>query len=136
MEPWSDTTFIPRSPETIAPDLSRLPEFREIGERLYQPRLTLVLSPGKLRGISVSKEGEPPKEESPYQALANEAHSLVAETLGLPEQIGSPVEVIVAHYADSDISVEFDCQPKKRILDSPGSARIGSQKTRTSSKYQ
>lgn len=114
MEAWSDTTFISRPSEPAEPVSStQLEQFKEIGKYLDQPRMKLVLSPNKRRGISSSgKEGEPPREDDPYREVEKGISKLIAESLGLPERTEIQTELEYAHQADTDISVEVDFQLK------------------------
>ena len=104
--------FIVRSQQTEEPDLSELQiERAEIGKSITEPQVLLVLSPEMLDRASTPLEGEPGKEPEQYQAVAREIYRLITDTLGIPEQIPGQAQVLEAEYADSDISIEFDCQP-------------------------
>jgi len=117
MEAWRDTTFVIRSPDVSEPIPPKLSEpLEKIGRRIEQPRVCLALSPNMVSGTSFSKELEPPRESEPYKGIVREISALIVETFGLPEQTQVQTEVLSACYADSDISVEFDCQPEEGYL--------------------
>lgn len=123
MEAWKNTTFTIRSPETFEPTPLKLSELvQEIGKHIKQPRIRLILSPNVISETSSPKEVEAPRKSEPYNGVAGEISALFAETFGLPEQTRAQTEVLLACYADSDISVEFDCQPEEDYL-IPGELR-------------
>lgn len=41
---------------------------------------------------------------------------MLAETLGLPEENGGQIELLVAEDCDTRFSVEFDCQPREGFI--------------------
>lgn len=118
MEAWANTTFILRENAfvEVAPP-EKLELLKEIGKSINSPKVKLVLSPKKQVGISApTKEGEPPKEEDPYQEVAKEISAVIAESLGLPEELKVKFEVEHTLIADADVSVEFDCNSEKGLI--------------------
>lgn len=108
IEVWRDTTFVLRE-EEIAKPVSPVSEkiLREIGSHLLNPRIRLVLSPQKQEGVSSSKELSPSPENGSYQEVALKLSNRMKEILGLKEVT---TEVKFADFADTDVSVEFDCE--------------------------
>lgn len=109
MEPWVDTTFIIRSDskeavQSILPVkfLDRTPE--EVGE----VRIKFALSPEKMKGVSVSTEGEPSLENQSFDKVGQETSNLIREILNLPEGNSMQIGVLPTHLAQTDISVEVD----------------------------
>lgn len=115
IEAWRDTTFALRKGETPEP-ASPIPEkaLREIGSCLDRPRIKIVLSPQKREGGSFSKE-QNLSSEIEYQGIVSEISKRMTEMLELKETVAAEVEF--ADSADTDISVEFDCEvePNKLI---------------------
>ena len=108
-EAWRDTTFVLREGEASEP-ISPVSEevLREIGSHLVNPRIRLVLSPQKREGASSLKElGSFPENKS-YQEVASKLSSRLTEILGRKEAITAEVEF--ADFAETDFSVEFDCE--------------------------
>ena len=100
IEAWKDTTFVLREGETSEPPppISQ-EELKRIGNHLDRPRIRLVLSPQKRGGVSFSKElGQAPENESNKATL--KLAKRIAEIFGYEE------------VADTDVSVEFDCETK------------------------
>jgi len=117
MEAWKNTTFLIRSTDVPEPQPPKLSESLEkIGKCIKQPRICVAISPKMASGASLSKELEPSGEIEPFRGVAREISGLLAETLGLPEQTQIKSEVLLTCYADTDVSVEFDCQPKGSSL--------------------
>ena len=117
MEAWSDTTFMICSPEnTDEPKLTdNMESLQKIGKNISEPKVTFVVSPAMVEGNS-SNERESSREVESFKNVAEKVSDLLAESLGLPEQIERNVEVLVARQADTRISIEFDCLPKEGNL--------------------
>ena len=110
IEAWKDTTFVLREGETSEPPppISQ-EELKRIGNHLDRPRIRLVLSPQKRGGVSFSKElGQAPENESNKATL--KLAKRIAEIFGYEEPITAELEF--AQVADTDVSVEFDCETK------------------------
>lgn len=112
IEAWSNTTFILRAEEETPEPVSPVPEevLKEIGSRLLNPRINLVLSPKKREGVSSLKESGPSSENENYREVTLEISKRMTEMLGLKEAIDA--EIKFADGADTDVSVEFDCETK------------------------
>lgn len=109
IEAWRDTTFVLREekiPEPVSPVSEEV--LREIGSHLYNPRIRLVLSPKKREGVSSLKELGLSPENASYQEVALKLSRRAAEILGRGEAITTEVEF--ADSADTDVTVEFDCE--------------------------
>ena len=87
---------------------------REIGGGLNKPRIKMILSPQKREGSSFSKE-QNLSSEIEYQGIASEISKHMTEILKPENAVTAEVEF--ADSADTDISVEFDCEvePNKLI---------------------
>jgi len=110
IEAWRDTTFLLREeeiPEPVSPVSEEA--LREIGSNLNNPRIRLILSPQKREGVSSLKELYLPPENGGYQEVALKLSNRMTEILGLKEVTA---EVEFADFADTDVSVEFDCETK------------------------
>lgn len=109
IEAWRDTTFVPRE-EEISKPVSPVPEetLKEIGSRLDNPRIKLVLSPQKREGVPSLKEFGSSPENRGYQEVASKLSRRLTEILGRQEAITAEVEF--ADFAETDVSVEFDCE--------------------------
>ncbi|OGD00048.1 hypothetical protein A2701_00020 [Candidatus Amesbacteria bacterium RIFCSPHIGHO2_01_FULL_47_34] len=115
VELWKDTTFllvernnyaVPQKPEELD-NVAGLTKF------IYQPRLALVVSPAMIEQAGAQNlETEGSLERNPYAGQGMEVASIIAETLKLPKR-NIAVSVVTAAEADTDFSVEFDCQPQK-----------------------
>lgn len=119
MESWRDTTFLIVDRSATATELPVPPELankQEIGAKISEPKVTLVLSPEILGGNTYFKEGETSGELKPYIEVAGAIYQILAETLGLDEPRDGQAEVLVADSADTNFSVEFDCQPQQGYL--------------------
>jgi hypothetical protein len=78
----------------------------ELSSKVKEPSITLFLSPNMREGITSSKESET-KVGDPFVEAVSEVSTSIGETLGLPEVKS---EVVWTEIADSEVSVEFDCQ--------------------------
>lgn len=110
IEAWKDTTFLLRegeTPKTVSPTTEE--KLREIGSHLDKPRIRLILSSLYQEGVSIPKElGQVPENES--QRVTLELGKRIAEIFGYKEPITAELEF--AQEADTDVSVEFDCEIK------------------------
>lgn len=104
IEAWPNTTFLLREGPIEEPTAPVSEELNLIRQSLNNPRIKIVFSPQKQEGVSIFKEsGTTPDNE------ASEAVHKLANRFG--EILGTRVkaETEFAIDADSDISVEFDC---------------------------
>jgi len=119
IEAWKDTTFILREQgeENRVPQApSNFKSMQEVVKYINGPVVTLWLSPKKYAQFNTSlsaQEGEPRKENSPFQEVVKKIYRLTTETLGLANNLNGELAVKVAKEADTDISVEIDCQPRE-----------------------
>lgn len=115
MEPWRNTTFIQREgkPVEFPYPLLSVKETQNLSIRY--PELKLIVSPEKSRHISVPKESMPSQEANPYQKVADELYHQAEKLLGLPENTKGRVTIITPEYADTDISLEWDCSSDSLI---------------------
>lgn len=119
MEAWGNTTFKLRKkePEELQPHGLTREEIREIGRGVKEPKMRLVLSPDMIEaGGSQEREQGWRIELDKHLELTEEMVRLMVETLGIPKETRLRTEVLVADKADSNISVEFDCQPEGGLI--------------------
>ncbi len=106
MEPWMDTTFITRSGMKLSiPDVEFI---NRTSEEVGEIKIRLVLSPGKMEGVSVSTETESSIENRNFETVGQQTSNLIREFLNLPEESNMQIEVIPTHLAQTDVSVEID----------------------------
>ena len=114
IEAWRDTTFKICEEGTDEPTPpNNLDELQEIGRKIFEPKLTLVLSPAVYGQAAQPRESEPSRETEVYQKMAEQMYTLTRETIGIPEEREGGFEVVYAEVSDVDVSVEFDCQPSE-----------------------
>lgn len=117
MEAWEDTTFELREkePKELQPHGLTAEVIAEIGKRIKEARIRVVLSPDMIEAGS-GKETEQAKGIEFYSNITKEMARLMGKTLGVSEANGIQAEVVVADKADSNISVEFDCRPEGGLI--------------------
>lgn len=109
IEAWRDTTFALRKGETSEPVSPMSNEaLREIGSCLDRPRIKIVLSPQKQEGTSFLKEQSLSLEMDNYSKVAREISNRITEIFKFNEVVTA--EVKFADLADTDVSIEFDCE--------------------------
>lgn len=110
IEAWSNTTFVIRNPQ--AQKLTQVPEdLKEIGLSVEKPQLRLIVSPEKQGQTVLPREFEPTTEHEPNLEFIEGVGKKLSEILGLPEDPPIPIYIQPTLFADSDFTVEFDCQP-------------------------
>jgi hypothetical protein len=116
IEKWENTTFVPKKGEISEPasPISEK-ELKEIGSHLKEPKMKLFLSHKKQEGGPSSKEGDLSSENEKYKEVALKLSKRMTEMLGREDVVKTEIEFVDA--ADTDFSVEFDCetQPNKLI---------------------
>jgi len=117
LEAWEDTTFELREkePKELQPHGLTAEAIAEIGKRIKEPRIRVVLSQDMIEAGG-GKETEQGRQIEFYNQVTQEMAKIMGETLGIPAQTKLRTEVLVADKADSDISVEFDCQPEGSLI--------------------
>lgn len=119
LEAWENTTFKLREKESeeLQPHGLLSEEVKEIGRGVKEPKIRLVLSPDMIEAGGGQERGQGWRRElDKHLELTEEMVRLMAETLGIPKETRLRTEVLVADKADSDISVEFDCQTEGGLI--------------------
>lgn len=106
MEAYRDSTFVITPTELPQDEPVSDETKKEILSKVTEPKLTIFLSPNLRQGASVTKEIERDGED-PFEEVAIEVSLSIGETLGLPNV---ETEVVWTEYADSEVSMELDCQ--------------------------
>lgn len=117
LEAWEKTTFKLREKESgeLQPHGLAAEKIEAISKGVKEPKIRLVLSPDMIEAGG-GQEREQARGLEFYNQVTQEMACLMTETLGIPEQTELRTEVLVADKADSNISVEFDCQPEGGLI--------------------
>ena len=102
-------------------EMTKPPEFENGAEgKVGQPRVRIILSPDTRQGISGSREGQSFHETDPYQTVGQEVNRFLSETLKPGESLYGQVEVVYAHRAQTNISVEVDFPHASNVFTAEG----------------
>jgi len=109
---WRDTTFLLRGDEDdIEVTQETIGLAQKMASEIREARIRLVLSPDKYQGGGSGVEVEGGGQRNEFDSTVEDISVRLREILGLPEgAVG--LEIVRATAADTDTSVEYDCETK------------------------